>query len=188
MHSYWDDFFAVRALADAADAAAVLGDATAAARIGALRDAMRADLRASIARAIAEHGIDFVPGSVELGDFDPTSTAIAFDPCGDDALLPPAALARTFERYWRSSRRAGAAKRRTRPTRRTRCATPPPSSCSGSASAPSTLLDWLIDDQRLARVVRVAGDRLARPRARRASSATCRTAGWRRASCAPCAA
>jgi hypothetical protein len=46
------------------------------------------------------HGIDFLPGSVELGDFDPTSTAIAFDPCAEDGRLPRTALERTFERYW----------------------------------------------------------------------------------------
>jgi hypothetical protein len=109
VHAYWDDFFAVRALADAARAAEALGDGEAAARAGALRDAMRRDLRASIAATLARHGIDFVPGSVELGDFDPTSTAIALDPCGEGALLPPAALARTFERYWEEfeARRSG---------------------------------------------------------------------------------
>lgn len=100
VHAYWDDFFAVRGLADAAEAAAVLGDTETAARIGALRDAMRHDLHASIARTMARHGIDFLPGSVELGDFDPTSSAIAFDPCGEGARLPRAALERTFERYW----------------------------------------------------------------------------------------
>ena len=99
-HSYWDDFFAVRGLADAADAAAVLGDAANAARIAALRDAMRADLHASIRLSMTQHGIDFVPGAAELGDFDPTSTAIALDPCGEGTRLSPAALERTFERYW----------------------------------------------------------------------------------------
>jgi hypothetical protein len=101
VHSYWDDFFALRALSDAAWAATVVGDGVAAGRIGALRDAMRADVHASIGRAMAEHGIDFVPGSAELGDFDPTSTAIAFDPCGEAEGLPRAALEATFERYWR---------------------------------------------------------------------------------------
>ncbi len=100
VHAYWDDFFAVRALADAADAALVLDDRAAAARLAALRDAMRGDLHASIACTIARHGLDFVPGSVELGDFDPTSTAIAFDPCGEAGRLPRAALERTFARYW----------------------------------------------------------------------------------------
>ena len=100
VHSYWDDFFALRALAAAAAAASVVGDGAAAARIGALGDAMRADVHASIARAMAEHDIDFVPGSAELGDFDPTSTAIAVDPCGAADGLPRAAVERTFERYW----------------------------------------------------------------------------------------
>ncbi len=108
VHAYWDDFFAVRALADAADAAAALGDA-ARARIAALRDAMRGDLHASIAATIARHGIDFLPGSVELGDFDATSSAIAFDPCGESERLPQAALRHTFERYWQEfeARRRG---------------------------------------------------------------------------------
>lgn len=100
VHSYWDDLFAVRGLADAAEAARVVGDPEAALRFAALRDAMRGDLHASFASSMAQHGIDFLPGSVELGDFDPTSTAIAFDPCGEGARLPRAALERTFERYW----------------------------------------------------------------------------------------
>ncbi len=100
VHSYWDDLFAVVGLSDAAFAAEALGDGAAAARIGALASAMRGDLHASIAAAIAKHAIDFIPGSVELGDFDPTSTAIALDPCGEGSRLPRAALERTFERYW----------------------------------------------------------------------------------------
>ena len=111
VHSYWDDFFAVVGLREAAFAADALGDAAAAERIGALCAAMRHDLHASIAATIAKHALDFVPGSVELGDFDPTSTAIALDPCGEGARLPPAALRRTFERYWREfeARRRGEA-------------------------------------------------------------------------------
>jgi hypothetical protein len=100
-HSYWDDFFAVRALADAADAARWLGDTADAERIGALRDAMRRDLHTSIALAIEKRGLDFIPGSAELGDFDPSSTAIAFDPCREASRLPRPALESTFERYWK---------------------------------------------------------------------------------------
>jgi hypothetical protein len=99
VHSYFDDFFAVRGLADAAFGAEVLGEEAAAARIGALRDAMRADLYASIARTMERHAIDYLPGSVELGDFDPTSTAIAIDPAGEGERLPRAALEATFARY-----------------------------------------------------------------------------------------
>jgi hypothetical protein len=80
------------------------------ARIAPLRDAMRADLHASIRAVIAKHGIDFLPGSVEHADFDPTSSAIALDPCGEGTRLPAAALERTFERYWQEfeARRRGA--------------------------------------------------------------------------------
>jgi len=101
----------VRALADAAELARALDEAEPAARFARECEAMRADLAASIAATIARHGIDHLPGSVELGDFDPTSSAIAFDPCDEAGRLPRAALERTFERYWQEfdARRRGAA-------------------------------------------------------------------------------
>jgi hypothetical protein len=100
VHAYWDDFFAVRALADAAWAAGVLGDTPAATRIRREADAMRRDLATSIAQTMKEHGLTVLPGSVELGDFDPTSSAIAVDPCAAEDLLPAGALEATFARYW----------------------------------------------------------------------------------------
>ena len=100
VHSYWDDFFALRGLKDAADMARVVGDETRTAKLAALRDAFREALYASIRRTIAQHGIDFLPGSAELGDFDPTSTSIALAPGGELGHLPEPALTRTFERYW----------------------------------------------------------------------------------------
>jgi hypothetical protein len=108
VHSYWDDFFALCGLEAAAEAAGVLGDAATAARFGELHDAMRRDLATSLPRTMAAHGIDFLPGSVELGDFDPTSSAIAFDPCGAAPLLPPGAAERTFERWWQEREARGA--------------------------------------------------------------------------------
>ncbi len=111
VHSFWDDLFAVRGLAHAAIGAEAIGETAAAKRIAALRDSMRADLHAAVAATLARHGIDFIPGSVELGDFDPTSTSIAFDPCEEAERLPRAALVRTFERYWEEleARREGRA-------------------------------------------------------------------------------
>ena len=47
------------------------------------------------------HGIDFLPGAAELGDFDPTSTPIALAPGGEQDWLPRDLLQNTFERYWR---------------------------------------------------------------------------------------
>jgi hypothetical protein len=104
MHSYWDDFFALKGLKDAADIAEVLGREKDHARIAGLRDEFRRDLYASIERAMVARGIDFIPGSVELGDFDATSTTVAVAPVGELDHLPKAALRRTFERYWEEFR------------------------------------------------------------------------------------
>jgi hypothetical protein len=65
-----------------------------------MRDEFRRDVMASIDRAMAMHGIDYIPGSVELGDFDATSTTIALEPAEALPFLPRGALDRTFEKYW----------------------------------------------------------------------------------------
>lgn len=100
VHSYWDDFFALRGFKDAAYLAGVLGDDARATRYAALRDAFRHDLYASIDRAMAMHKIDFIPGSVELGDYDATSTAVAVSLAGELENLPRKALDRTFDLYY----------------------------------------------------------------------------------------
>ena len=99
MHSYWDDFFALRGLKDAAWLATVL-DADQGPRLRAVRDRFAADLAASLAAAMARHGIDYLPGCADLGDFDPTSTTVALDPAAAAQLVPAGSLERTFERYW----------------------------------------------------------------------------------------
>ncbi|MET0398692.1 MAG: discoidin domain-containing protein [Longimicrobiaceae bacterium] len=106
MHSYWDDFFAYRGLDDAVYVAGALGRAADRARFAAVRDAFRRDLLASLRLSMAAHGIGFLPGSVELGDFDATSTTVALVPGGLEAELPRDALLATFERYYRESIRA----------------------------------------------------------------------------------
>ncbi len=101
MHSYWDDFWALKGYDAAVDIATALDHRDAARTFAQQRDEFRDDLARSLAVAMAAHGIDYVPGSAELGDFDATSTTIAFAPGGSSALLPAAAVAATFERYWR---------------------------------------------------------------------------------------
>ncbi len=85
VHSYWDDFFAVRGPRRRRRSAAGRSATPAGARRGSARCATRcaATCTPRSRATMARHGIDFLPGSVELGDFDPTSTAIAFDPCGE---------------------------------------------------------------------------------------------------------
>jgi hypothetical protein len=109
VHSYWDDFFALKGLKDAVDLANGLGKVDEAARWAASRDEFRMDLYASLNRVIAGAGIDFVPGSADLADFDATSTTIALSPGGELANLPHPVLEHTFERYWKEfeKRRTG---------------------------------------------------------------------------------
>lgn len=99
VHAYWDDFWAVRGLRDAAAMAAALGDEAQSRRIASLAAALRDALHASIDRTIAERRIDYVPGSVEWADFDPTATAIAIALLDEHDHLPRAALQRTFDIY-----------------------------------------------------------------------------------------
>ncbi|KAF1015711.1 MAG: hypothetical protein GAK31_01186 [Stenotrophomonas maltophilia] len=99
MHSYWDNFWALRGYTDAAQLSAQLGKVEAM-QIAESRNLFRDDLQASLLSAMDQHRIDYLPGSAELGDFDATSTTIALAPGGEQNLLPQQALYSTFERYW----------------------------------------------------------------------------------------
>ena len=110
MHSYWDDFWAAKGYAAAIDVARAQGATREATQWEAQASAFGRDLARSLRDARAAHAIPYVPGAAELGDFDPSATAIAFAP-GAAALDPAAPEVRaTFERYWGEfvSRRDGA--------------------------------------------------------------------------------
>lgn len=100
MHSYWDDFFVEKGLQDAADIARILGKSDDAKRFQTLATDFRTTFIDSIKRATAHHKIDYIPGCVELGDFDATSTTIALWPCGAGAWLDRGQLERTFEKFY----------------------------------------------------------------------------------------
>lgn len=102
MHSYWDDFWALRGYKDAVVMADVLGKKDQVLAMTKARDAFQADLKASIAASIKLHGIDFIPGAADLGDFDATSTTIALSPADAGNIIEPQLLKNTFERYWRN--------------------------------------------------------------------------------------
>jgi len=106
-HSYWDDFWGLTGYMDAVAIAQALDENRTAAQWSKQRDQFRDDLYASIRASVAAHGIDFIPGSAELGDYDPTSITIALAPGGELADLrndlPSTLLHDTFERYWRES-------------------------------------------------------------------------------------
>ncbi|MFH1679757.1 MAG: discoidin domain-containing protein, partial [Candidatus Eisenbacteria bacterium] len=100
MHSYWDDLWALRGFKDAAYLAGVLGREEDRRRWTAVRVEFERELAASIDASMEAHGIDYIPGCADLGDFDATSTTIALSPVQAEDVLPPDALRRTFERYW----------------------------------------------------------------------------------------
>ena len=101
MHSYWDDFWALRGYADAVFIANWLGQPADAAAFEASRQSFAHDVLASLGAVAKQRAIDFVPGAADLGDFDATSTTIALAPGLGGVALPPALLDATFERYWR---------------------------------------------------------------------------------------
>jgi hypothetical protein len=103
MHSYWDDFFALRGLKDATWLAEQLGNGDAATRFAKSREEFANDFHASIRRAIDQKNIDYIPGCADLGDFDPTSTTIGIEPGGDLANLPHDAVIHEFTRAWDES-------------------------------------------------------------------------------------
>lgn len=114
MHSYWDDFFTLKGLRDAVEIAGSLKDlarkegqedvaeqfARREAEWKGAVDHLAVSLRSSIESVRAAHGIDYIPGCVELGDFDATSTTIAINPCGAMKDLPREWFDSTFERWW----------------------------------------------------------------------------------------
>jgi F5/8 type C domain len=101
MHSYWDDFWALKGYTSAIALASSLGHADAASRLTRQRDEFRADLAASLRAVTEAKRLAYLPGSAELGDFDPTSSTIAIAPAGELHRLPADLVRGTYERYWR---------------------------------------------------------------------------------------
>lgn len=105
VHSYWDDFWALRGLLDAAAIALRLGKKKDAEVFGDLARELRESIRASIRAVIAEKKLNYIPGSVEWADFDPTATsnAISLLQSADD--MPAEPLNAMFELFVRDFRR-----------------------------------------------------------------------------------
>ena len=99
-YSYWDDFWGLLGYKDAVFIAETLGDTAAASRYAAARDQFAADIRASIIATAEHHGIDWIAGAADRGDFDATSTTIALSPAGEQNNLPVELMTRTFDLYW----------------------------------------------------------------------------------------
>ena len=99
VHSYWDDFWGIRGLEAAAEIASALGHHDDAARWRSEAKEFLGNVLRSIEQVILERKIDYIPGSVEWADFDPTATsnAIAQLDFADD--LPPRPLHQMLDTY-----------------------------------------------------------------------------------------
>ena len=100
MHSYWDDFFTMKGLKDAAEIERILGEKDSYEKVKNMRDTFRKNLYNSLDLAIKMHNIHYIPGCVELGDFDATSTTIAISPCNELPYLPEPYAQNTFDKYY----------------------------------------------------------------------------------------
>jgi hypothetical protein len=107
VHSYWDDFWALRGMRDAVDLAQAAGHEACAQRWRLLCARFAASLFASIETTRAERKLEFIPGSIEWADFDPTATANAIYLLDVPDGLNRAAVEQTFDKYladWRAKR------------------------------------------------------------------------------------
>lgn len=109
VHAYWDDAWAVRGLRDMAALARRHVRATLAQRCDDVQRRITDALFASIAATRASKSLDFIPGSIEWADFDPTATANLIALLDLPPQLDRAAVEQTYTRYlddWRRKRRS----------------------------------------------------------------------------------
>jgi hypothetical protein len=104
-YSYWDDWWGVRGLDDAAELARAAHDSASEGRFAAAAREMRTEVVASVRRSMALHRMETLPGAAELGDTDPTSATVALDPAQALADLPRRAVEATFDSAWATLQR-----------------------------------------------------------------------------------
>ncbi len=99
-HSYWDNFWALRGWQDGAYAARLMDRDDIAAWALEQYALLKEGVLKTIQATVEFKNIDFIPGASDLGDFDATSTAIAFEPCRVAHILPSDLLQNTFDMYY----------------------------------------------------------------------------------------
>jgi hypothetical protein len=99
VHSYWDDFWGVRGLEAAAELAFAMGMPEDAKRWHLESQNFLQDVLNSICKVIEIQQIDYIPGSVEWADFDPTATANAIAQLDFGADLPHQPLHQMLDTY-----------------------------------------------------------------------------------------
>ncbi len=99
VHSYWDDFWGIRGLEAAAEIALSLKQFSEAYRWRHQGRLFMADTLRSIRKVIKDRRIEYIPGSVEWADFDPTATANAINLLDFADHLPQDPLSQMLDTY-----------------------------------------------------------------------------------------
>jgi len=99
-HSYWDDLWIIKGLRDGAYLASVLGHTNDAAWMAAEAEDLRKCTYESMISVAKRVGINQLPGCVELGDLDATSTSIGVMACDETDFMPQPWLNNTFDNYY----------------------------------------------------------------------------------------
>jgi hypothetical protein len=90
----------MKGLKDAAEIQKILGEKESYERLKKIRDTFKENLYNSLELAMKTRKINYLPGCVELGDFDATSTTIALTPCNELNNLPKPQVYNTFDKYY----------------------------------------------------------------------------------------
>ena len=99
VHSYWDDFWGVRGLEAAAELSQAVGITDDAARWKSEAVNFQSDMLRSIDKVIADKNLNYIPGSVEWADFDPTATSNAIAMLDFADVLPQGPLHEMLATY-----------------------------------------------------------------------------------------
>lgn len=100
VHSYWDDYWALKGWMDLRDAAHKLGRPDIAQWAESEYEELATAVRSTIDATVRFKQIDFLPSSADYGDPDPTSISIGIYPCGQLGIMRPDLLANTYDRYF----------------------------------------------------------------------------------------
>ena len=98
--SLWDDYWALIGWKDAQVIAQALGKEDLIPWMKREEEGLRENLLKDIKLVQADKNIAYIPASIGLADFDPTSTAIAVWPCLEGQYLPQDELLYTLDKYY----------------------------------------------------------------------------------------
>ena len=100
-HSYWDDLWVIKGFKDGAYLATVLGKTNDAVWMKAEAEDLRKCTYESMVNVSKRAGINQIPGCVEFGDMDATSTSVGIMACDETDFMPQPELKNTFDNYYK---------------------------------------------------------------------------------------